>query len=100
VRPPESNFPNCLKPHFKGEAISLTDAAEIAGRSLSTVRGWCNQYGIGRRIVGGKWDVSRVALGMLMDDERAALKVYLSGERQNELVKNYFDRYGIEMKFI
>jgi hypothetical protein len=97
---PEGNFPNCLKPHIRGEAISLKEAAEIAGRSESTIRNWCNQRGIGRRIAGGKWDVSRIALAMLLDGDGGALAAYLSGERLSVSVKPYFDRYGVSMPAI
>ncbi len=97
---PEGNFPNCLKPHIRGEAISAKAAATIAGRSESTIRNWCNQRGIGRRIAGGKWDVSRVALAMLLDGDAAALAAYLSGERQAQQVKVYFDRSGIALPTI
>lgn len=92
---PEGNFPNCLKPHIRGEAISLKEAAQIAGRSESTIRNWCNRRGIGRRIAGGKWDVSRIALAMLLDGDDVALAAYLSGERLSASVKLYFDRYGV-----
>jgi hypothetical protein len=95
MRPPEGNFPNCLKPHIRGEAIALKEAAQIAGRSESTIRNWCNQRGIGRRIAGGKWDVSRVALAMLLDGDTDSLADYLAGERQAQTVKTYFDRCGV-----
>jgi hypothetical protein len=95
MRKPEGNFPNCLKPHIRGEVISIREAMKIAGRSESTIRNWCNQRGIGRRIVGGKWDISRVALAMLLDSDASALRAYLAGDRTSEHVQVYFDRYGI-----
>lgn len=97
---PEGNFPSCLKPHIRGEAISPREAAEIAGRSESTIRNWCNRDGVGRRIAGGKWDVSRVALAMLLDGDAEALSAYLSGDRHGELVKSYFDRCGVPLPTI
>ena len=100
MMPPEGNFRNCLKPHIRGEAISLKQAAELAGRTESTVRNWCSQRGVGRRIAGGKWDVSRVALAMLLDGDAEALAAYLSGDRLSALVKPYFDRYGISVPTI
>jgi hypothetical protein len=97
MRKPEGNFPNCLRPHIQEEAISLKKATEIAGRSESTIRNWSNERGIGRRIAGGKWDISRVALAMLLDSDDLALRAYLAGDRSSERVKSYFDRYGIPL---
>lgn len=68
-----------LIPYDRREAITLRQAAEIAGRSETTVRGWCAQYHIGRRVAGGPWMVSRDALQMLLDGDRMALEAYLSG---------------------
>lgn len=97
MRQPEGNFPNCLRPHIRGEAISVKKATEIAGRSESTIRNWSNQRGIGRRIAGGKWDISRVALAMLLDGDQSALKLYLAGDRTNERVTSYFHRCGVPL---
>jgi hypothetical protein len=97
MRKPEGNFPNCLKPHIRGEVITIKEATDIAGRSESTIRNWINQRGIGRRIAGGKWDISRVALTMLLDGDDFALKAYLTGDRTSERVKIYFDRCGVTL---
>ena len=73
-------------------------SSELALRSESTIRKWCNEKGIGRRIAGGKWDISRVALQMVLEnDEIIALKAHLTGDRASECVKTYFDRYGIPL---
>jgi hypothetical protein len=77
--------------------MSVREAVEIAGRSESTIRNWSNQKGIGRRIAGGKWDISRVALTMLLDGDEPALKLYLTGDRTSERVKSYFDRCGVSL---
>lgn len=82
--------PKILVPYNPREAISLRRAAEIAGRSESTVRSWCGLYHIGRRVVGGPWQVSRVALSMLLDGNDEALSAYLSGDRDGLLVAPYF----------
>jgi hypothetical protein len=97
MRQPEDNFPNCLRPHIRGEVISIKQATEIAGRSESTIRNWSNQRGIGRRIAGGKWDISRVALAMLLDGDDLALRAYLAGDRASERVHTYFDRCGVSL---
>ena len=79
-----------LIPYDAREAITVRQAAKIARRSESTVRTWCEDYHVGRRVVGGPWQVSRVALGMLLDDNEAALNAYLSGDRSGPEVSRYF----------
>lgn len=53
--------PKVLVPYDRREAISLPVAAELAGRSESTVQTWCQTFLVGRRIAGGPWQVSRPA---------------------------------------
>jgi hypothetical protein len=43
-----------LCPFDKRECITLKQAADIAGKSESTLRGWCEQHGLGRRVGGGQ----------------------------------------------
>jgi hypothetical protein len=45
------------------------EAATIAGKSERTLRNWCVEHGIGRRIAGGAWAVSRVALQMVLEGD-------------------------------
>jgi hypothetical protein len=87
-----SNPSRVLCPFHKDEAISIKQAAAIAGKSEGTVRNWCHEHEIGRRIAGGAWAVSRVALAMLLDGNCDALNVYLLGKRQHELVASYYCR--------
>ncbi len=82
-----------LSPFNKRECINLKEAADIAGKSESTLRGWCEAYGLGRRVGGGPWAVSRVALAMFLDGDVKALAAYHAGDRSSGLVKSYFDRY-------
>jgi hypothetical protein len=84
-----------LVPFDKRECISLKEAADIAGRSESTMRNWCGEYGLGRRIGGGPWSVSRVALSMYLDGDRKALRAYHAGDRTSHLVAPYFERAGL-----
>jgi hypothetical protein len=63
-----------LIPFDKRECISLKQAAAIAGRSQSTMRSWCEVNGLGRRIGGGTWSVSKLALAMFLDGDRKALQ--------------------------
>lgn len=50
-----------LRPFDKRECLSLKQAAGIAGKSESTLRGWCDQHGLGRH-VGGKFGSSAKSL--------------------------------------
>ena len=84
-----------LSPFDKRECINLKEAADIAGKSESTMRGWCDEHGLGRRIGGGTWSVSKVALAMFLDGDMKALRAYHAGDRTGELVAAYFRRAGI-----
>jgi hypothetical protein len=84
-----------LSPFNKRECINLKEAADIAGKSESTMRSWCDEHGLGRRIGGGAWSVSRVALAMFLDGDVKALRAYHAGDRTSELVLSYFRRVGI-----
>jgi hypothetical protein len=81
-----------LTPFDKRECLSLKQAADIAGKSESTMRGWCEQHGLGRRVGGGTWSVSKVALAMFLDGDAKALRAYHSGDRTSELVMQYYKR--------
>src|SRR4051812_45322102 len=87
--------PQILIPFDKREGMTLLDAARLAGKSEGTVRTWCCQHDIGRRIVGGPWCVSRVALAMLLDGDADALAAYLAGDRHEPLVAPYYERLGL-----
>ena len=75
--------------------MSLRDAARHAGKSESTVRNWCIEHNIGRRVGGGVWMVSRVALQMHLDGHREALSAYLRGDRSGPIVASYFRHLGL-----
>jgi hypothetical protein len=89
-----SRKPQILLPFDIREALTLREAAAIAGRTPVTVRTWCSLYNLGRRIA-GQWRVSRVALAMFLDSNREALRAYLNGDRQCEAVLEYFERCGL-----
>jgi len=82
-------------PQRSGGSLEQSQAAGLAGRSEGTIRNWCGQFDIGRRIVGGNWKVSRVALQMLLDDEMEALAEYHTGERTDPRVIAYFEQVGL-----
>jgi hypothetical protein len=86
-----------LVPFTGEERISVGEAAMIAGKSERTLRNWCDEHGIGRRIAGGPWAVSEVALAMLLDGDLAALAAYRDrGARaSSEPVAAYYQRRGL-----
>jgi hypothetical protein len=96
-RSPHDRAPQVLIPYDPEtkEAIPLKEAAARAGRSESTIKNWCRDHHIGRR-VGGGWMVSQVALAMFLDGDQRTLRAYLAGDRSSDLVKPYFDRFGLE----
>jgi hypothetical protein len=91
----DDRLPQVLIPYDRREAMSVRAAAKAAGYCESTIKRWCGLYFIGRRVVGGHWQVSRVALAMLLDGNEAALRTYLSGDRKMPAVIEYFKRFGI-----
>lgn len=95
MRPSEECQWRVLTPYDPREGISLAVAAKRAGKSESTIRNWCHQHGLGRRVGGGVWVVSQVALAMFLDGQTAALATYLSGDRFNPKVKQYFERFNL-----
>ncbi len=78
-----------LVPFDKREVVDLRAAAKIAGKSESTMRIWCEVYGLGRRI-GGNWAISKIALAMFLDGNMKALQTYHAGDRVSDLVAPYF----------
>ena len=89
-------FARVLIPFDRREGMSLAMAAGIAGKSETTVRDWCKKHSIGRRIAGGNWTVSRVALAMLLDGNRKALQAYHAGIRAAVPVAPYYARAGLQ----
>ena len=57
--------------------------------------GMAEEHGLGRRIGGGVWSVSRVALAMFLDGNRNALRAYHQCDRVSEAVFAYFRRAGL-----
>lgn len=89
--------PQVLIPFDRREVLTLRKAAERAARSESTVRSWCQNFHIGRRLAGGPWMVSKVALAMFLDGDRRALMAYLAGDRKSEEVLEYFYREKVKV---
>ena len=86
-----------LTHYDRREAISLSQAAYIANRTVETVRGWAANKDIGRK-VGGRWAVSHPCLLAFLDGDEAALEAYWAGDRQSEAVVKYFKRAGVPVK--
>jgi hypothetical protein len=84
-----------LIPFDRREGISLKEAAKLAGKSVGTIRNWCVERSIGRKVGGGTWIVSKVALSMFLDGDDVALAAYLSGDRESEIVAPYFARFNL-----
>lgn len=97
MRSAEASAWRVLTPYDPREGISLAVAAKRAGKSETTLRNWCVQHGLGRRVGGGVWVVSQVALAMFLDDDRIALVAYLAGDRSSSLVKLYFERVNVPL---
>src|SRR5262249_41978347 len=97
MKPPEDLHLIVLTPYDPREGISLAVAAKRAGKSEATIRNWCPQHGLGRRVGGGTWVVSQVALAMFLDGDTAALAAYHSGDRSSALVRSYFERFGLSL---
>ncbi|MGY4380445.1 hypothetical protein ACVWZ3_008084 [Bradyrhizobium sp. i1.3.6] len=96
MRPPEETTCCTLTPFDRREAISIGQAAEVAGKSVGTLYNWCRQHGLGRRVGGGTWFVSKVALAMFLDGDMIALAAYQAGERSGDLVGQYFERFKLQ----
>jgi hypothetical protein len=84
-----------LIPFDRREGMTLKEAGDLAGRTVGTIRYWCVEHGLGRK-VGGQWTVSREALQMFLDADNAALTAYHVGVRGSEPVANYFRRLGLK----
>ena len=88
--------PQVLLPFHRDEVLSIAEAALHAGKSARTTREWCMRFDIGRRIA-GRWAVSKIALEMLLHDDRDALHRYLAGDRSSSAVTAYFKRLGVPL---
>src|SRR5260370_37277240 len=59
-------------------------------KSPSTMRGWCEEHGLGRRVGGGTWMVSKVALAVFLDDDLRGLRPYHAGNQADPRRISYF----------
>jgi hypothetical protein len=89
--------PMVLHPFDPTEAISVTAAAIRADKSDRTIRNWCLERHIGRRIA-GQWAVSAVALDMLLAGDDDGLQAYLAGDRASDHVVAYYRERSIPLR--
>lgn len=85
----------CLIPFDRREGLTTAEAAERANRTERTIRIWCRDHDIGRRIAGGPWLVSKVALTMFLNDDHRALNAYLAGDRSSPIILKYYAQEGL-----
>ena len=86
----------CLIPFDRREGMTTAEAAQLANRTERTIRMWCRDHDIGRRVAGGPWLVSRIALAMFLNGDAPALRSYLDGDRKSSSVWPYFAAEGLE----
>ena len=78
--------PLCLPPstgarwHFTGQRVDQ-QAPEILLTAARHIRNWCIEHGVGRRVGGGQWVVSNVALAMFLDGDDVVLTAHKEGNR-------------------
>ena len=89
--------PQILRPFDAAEAISIAEAVRLAGCSDETIRRWVSVHHLGRKI-GGRWRISRAALRMHLDGDKAALRALLDGDRTSSTVRPYLEIVEISKK--
>ena len=87
--------PHCLIPFDRREGCQIEEAAKIAGKSVRTMRNWAEQHHLARRVGGGTWVFSRVALQMFLDGNVVALRAYLAGDRFSPVIVSYYESTGL-----
>lgn len=94
---PCPDTPCVLRPYTVEEAITVAEAARLTRKSPGTIRNWASLRDLGRRVGGGDWQLSRVALAMFLDGDREALALYLKGDRSSAKVVGYFAHLSIPL---
>lgn len=83
-----------LRPYSAAEALTIKDAARLAGFAPRTLASWAERYRIGRH-VGDNLRISRPHLLAMLDGDALALAALLSGRRDHPAVLPYLARCGI-----
>ena len=89
-----------LTPYNPREGMTLRQAAERAGKSETTIKNWATNKGLGRRVGGGVWIISRPALEMFLDGDGKALLLYHQGKCDMLEVRVYFERTRVPCRRI
>jgi hypothetical protein len=84
-----------LVPFHAAEGLTSKQAVEVAGKKERTLRNWCVEHGIGRRVGGGTWVVSKVAPQMLLDGDRDASYRDFGVRPSFEPVRKYYERFDL-----
>ena len=85
-----------LIPYIAEEAMTPSEAQALLRRCRRSLDYYIKDHGIGRRIH-GRVAVSRVAAQMLLEDDREALALYVSGDRSSDRVTAYYERLSIPL---
>jgi hypothetical protein len=93
--PSQDIRPQTLTPFWPEEAFTVKEAGFLTRKSDGTIRSWCQNNFLGRRVGGGSWLVSKVALAAFLDGDKQALNLYLRGDRTSPAVVKYYERLGI-----
>jgi hypothetical protein len=82
-----------LMPYNPAEAISTAEAARQAGVAERTIRDWND---VGRK-VGGRRQLSQIALDMKLVGDTGAIDDYHQGDRTSPRVVDYYKSRGIPL---
>lgn len=88
-------LPSTLIPYDAREAISVRAAAKQSGRCPATIKAWCHNYHIGRRVMGGNLEISRPALAMAQEGQWKILDLYLAGDRSSPEICRFYHGLGL-----
>lgn len=81
---------------MKGDEAAPLKSLARPGRSMSTLRRWCELHRISRQPGGtGRVEVSRVALAMVEAGEMETLEIFRAGNRDHPAVRRFFDLLGL-----
>ena len=89
-------FVGPLVPFRLDLVMSLADASERSGRAINTVRTWCAQHHLGRK-VGGTWHIDAIAFELYVDGRFDALERYLNGDRAHPEIVDAFTSLGVPL---
>lgn len=92
----DSRRENVLKPLHWPEAISTSDAADLAKRAVTTIRSWVYTHDLGRHVGTNTLYVSKPLLIAFLENDREAMRLYHQGKRTTPRVAQYFHRCGID----